>query len=931
MNNHILNHPNKFTILLFFILSIISSQSLYSQSIKGKITDASNSDPLIGAIVRISEIKNGASTDADGNYTIEDIKPGIYSVEISYIGYTTKKINDVKVTQGKVTDLSVALSIDGLSTDEITVESSQSLANEQSMLTEQKNSSRIQDGISEQLINKSPNATASDVLKRVIGVNIVDDKFVYIRGTSERYNNTTLNGVLMPSSEADRKSFSFDLFPSKLLENIIIAKSFSPDLPGNFSGGLVQLNTKDLVDQFTFNFETNGSFLTGSTSKGNFYDYNAGEKKTLFFLNGLDDGSRAIPSDFPSVKFSGPNTYGKSLNNNWQQNENKTPLNGGFQITIGNNFSLFKNPLGVLFAYTYKNGFVNETIQRNEYNSDTTALLNYSGRTSNYFVLSGGLLNINYKLGENSKLSFKNTTSISSDDNTRYYEGFTRSIADLDKKIYVTDFIQRGLYSGQLSGSHYIHNASKMNINWYISYSESERNEPDTKSTFYQRETGTEDPYFAPLSTIPNANVGERFYSSLSDINRNLGVNFDMNFLNLKENQRTKMKFGFLGVGTDRNFNARNFAPVNAGSFLIGFQPIEEIFRPENMDSTKLYYVETTDLSDKYTASEDLYAGYLMFDIPVNKLKIIAGLRYEYDELKLNSYVRNTQTPVNVFQTNNDLLPSINLSYSLNEKTNLRASFSQTVSRPELREIAPFAYIDFVTQGLLSGNPYLEESLIQNYDLRYELFPDAGEIVSLSLFYKHFDQPIERVIVPTLTTQIPSYTFANAIGGADNYGIEIELRKKLGFLSDYLKDVTMNGNLTLVNSKVNLEGLQTAANELTRRLQGQSPYTFNFGLYYDNYDFGLSSSLILNIYGDKISEVGKSGFSDVIETGRDVLDFSLIKTFLKNFEAKITARDLLNQDFVYTQDFILNGQTITKSVKTITAGTSYTFTLGYKF
>ena len=914
-------------ILQFFLLSQIS----FSQSIKGKITDATNSDPLVGATIKIKAIQTGAVSDLDGYYTIDDIEPGIYTVDISYIGYNPKTISDVRVEKGKVTDLNIAMTIDGLSTDEIVIESSQTLSNEQSLLTEQKNSETIQDGISEQQIKRAPDATAGDALKRVMGVNIVDNKFVYIRGTSERYNNTTLNGVLIPSSEADRKSFSFDIFPSKLLENIIVAKSFTPDLPGNFTGGLVQLNTKDLVDQLTVNFETTGSFLTGSTSLGNFYDYNAGEKKTLFWNNGIDNGSRALPSVFPTTKFSNPNIYGKSLNNNWQQNDNKTPLNGGFQLSLGNNFSVFKNPLGILFAYTYKNGFANESIQRNEYNSDTTSLVNYTGRTSSYLVLSGGLLNINYKAGENNKFSFKNTTSISSDDNTRYYEGSTRVTADLDKKIYVTDFIQRRLYSGQFSGNHYINDLSKMNLNWYLSYSESERNEPDTKSTFYQRETGTEDPYFAPLSVIPNANVGERFYSTLFDLTRNQGLNAEMNFLKFSGNQKSKIKFGFLGTETDRNFNARNFAPVNAGSFLIGYEPIDSIFRSENMDSTKLYYVETTDLSDQYVASEDLYASYLMFDIPVSKLRVIAGLRYEYNEVNLDSYLRNTQTPITVDQKNIDLLPAINLTYALNQKTNLRASFTQTVSRPELREIAPFAYIDFVTQGLLSGNPDLEESLIQNYDLRYELYPDGGEIASVSLFYKHFDQPIEKIIVPTLTSAIPSYTYANATGGADNYGIEIELRKKLGFISRYLNYVTLNANLTLVNSQVNLSGLQTAASDLTRRLQGQSPYTVNIGLYYDNYDMGLNTNLLMNIYGDKISEVGRSGFSDVVENGRDVLDFSITKTFLSKFEAKFTVRDILNQNLTYTQDFTLNNQTITKTVRSITTGTNYAFTLGYKF
>ena len=922
---------NKLLIVLIVTTIIISAGTVYSQSIQGKITDATDSEPVIGAVIKVKGTTTGTLSDLDGTYKLDELTPGNYDLEIYYIGYNSKLIKSVKVLSGEVTKLDVSLTIDGLTTEEITVESDATLSNEQSLLSEQKNSAKIQDGISEQQIKRAPDAAASDVLKRVIGVNIADNKFVYIRGTSERYNNTTLNGVLLPSTETDRKSFSFDLFPSKLLENIIIAKSFSPDLPGNFSGGLVQLNTKDFADQFTFNFETTGSFFTGTTSKGNFYSYNAGQDKILFFNSGMDDGGRNIPSEFPSAKFSGPNDYGKSLKNNWGQNERKAPANGGFQLSVGNNFSVFKNPLGVLFAYTYKNGFKNEIIQRNEYNSDTTSLVNFKGRSSNYSVLNGGMLNLNYRIGDKNKISFKNTMSINSDDRTQYYEGFTRVTADFDRNIYATDFTERNLLSSQISGSHYLNKISGLNLTWNASYSESKRNEPDSKTAYYQRELGTEDPYFMPLSTIANANVGQRFYSKLYDISRGAGVNFDMDFLKIGNLRKSKIKFGGLATGTDRNFQARLFAPVNAGSFMIGYEPIERIFSPENMDSSKLYYVETTDISDKYTATENLYAGYMMFDIPLNKLRIITGLRYEYNEQKLKGFERGSGDTVNVNQRNNDYLPSLNLTYSLTGKSNLRGSVSQTVSRPELREIAPFGFIDFVTEGQLSGNPELKESLIQNYDLRYEIFPGAGEIASVSLFYKHFDQPIEKVIVPTLTAAIPSYTFDNATKGAVNYGVEFELRKKLGFISKHFSDISLNANLTLVNSKVDLEGLQTAVSEKTRRLQGQSPYTVNFGIFYDNYDLGLSTNLLYNRSGDKISEVGKSGFNDVMENGRDILDFSVSKTFLRNFEAKFTAKDILDQDVIFTQKFTLNGSDVTKEVRRITSGTGYALSLSYKF
>jgi hypothetical protein len=244
-----------YILAFLFVISLLVSNDTYSQSIQGKVTDAANSDPLTGATIKVIEAKTGAIADLDGTFVIEDIAPGKYELEVSYVGYNSKKVKDVVVVDGKATIVDIALSVDGLTTEEITVESTPNLANEESLLNEQKNSDQIQDGISEQQIKRAPDASASDVVKRVSGVNIVGSKFVFVRGISERYNNTTLNSVLVPSTETDKKSFTFDLFPSKLLENIIISKSFTPDLPGNTSGGLVQLTTKDFVEQFTYSFE----------------------------------------------------------------------------------------------------------------------------------------------------------------------------------------------------------------------------------------------------------------------------------------------------------------------------------------------------------------------------------------------------------------------------------------------------------------------------------------------------------------------------------------------------------------------------------------------------------------------------------------------------------------------------------------------------
>jgi len=922
-------------ILAFLIaISLLVSSESHSQSIQGKVTDAANSDPLTGATIKVLEAKTGAIADLDGTFVIEDIAPGKYELEVSYVGYDSKKVKDVVVAEGKATIVDIALSVDGLTTEEITVESTPNLANEESLLNEQKNSDQIQDGISEQQIKRAPDASASDVVKRVSGVNIVGSKFVFVRGISERYNNTTLNSVLVPSTETDKKSFTFDLFPSKLLENIIISKSFTPDLPGNTSGGLVQLTTKDFVEQFTYSFELTGAFVNSTTLDGGFYDYNASQSKTLFWNSGKDDGGRSIPSNFPTTPFSGANNFGKTLKNNWGQDERKAPMNGGFQLSLGNNFGVFGNPLGAIASYTYRNAFTNSQVNRNIFNSDTTTLLDYDGRSSQYNVLSGGLLNLNYKIGNNNKLSFKNTYTLISDDFTQYFEGIDNIESNNDKRLYGYYFSERSLLTTQLAGNHYLGTSSAMNISWNASYSEADRSEPDYKTVTYQRVQGSEDPFFVPLSIVPNSKVGERFFSELTDLSRFANMDFEMKFLDLGKSFKSKFKSGILATDTRRQFSARLFAPIKTftSPFDILFQPIDSVFGSQNIDSTIISYVETTNKSDSYDATENIYAGYGMIDGYFDKFRFVAGLRYEYNEQKLTGFQRTTEDEIKVYEINRDYLPSLGVTYEMNSNTNIRASYSLTVSRPELRELAPFGFIDFITTGETSGNPELKESLVRNYDLRYEIYPEPGEIASVSLFYKKFDRPIERVIVPVQSGDFrPSYTYENATNGAYNYGIEIEIRKKLGFISKSLRDLAFNGNITLVNSQVNLEGLEIGSSETTRRLQGQSPYLLNLGLFYDNYDLGLSVNLLYNRFGERIAEVGKIGFSDVEEQGRNVVDFSISKSFLNRFEAKFAIKDILAEDQIFLQEYDLNGQKFEKEVLKYSFGTNYGLSLSYKF
>lgn len=489
------------------------------------------------------------------------------------------------------------------------------------------------------------------------------------------------------------------------------------------------------------------------------------------------------------------------------------------------------------------------------------------------------------------------------------------------------------------SGSHYIKALRNMNVTWKASYSESNRDEPDMKRAYYRKERFSDDPYIVPITTIANSNVGNRFFSKLFDINRNFSIDAEFDMMKLrKKDPVSKLKIGGFALGTNRNFRARSFDPFLAPQSYVDITaPLEELYGPNNIDSMKINYKEVTSFSDSYNAQENLYAAYLTTDIPVGKFRFVAGLRFEYSEQKMQGFDRTSPVvaiPINVNLKTNDYLPSFNLTYSLSDKTNIRGSVSQTVSRPELRELAPFGFVDFVTDGDFSGNPDLKSSLIQNYDLRFEHYPNAGEILAISFFYKHFNQPIERVIVPTILAPVPSYTFANAENGAVNYGVEIEARKNLGFINKFLKDFSFNVNLTVINSKVNLEGTTSATNELERRMQGQAPFTVNAGLYYDNSDLGTSINLSFNRSGDKISEVGRVGFQNVYEKGRNLFDLSATQRLFKNFEVKFTAKDLMNEDHIFTQNVTLNSSStelVEKVVKRIKTGINYSISLGYKF
>ena len=868
-----------------------------SGQISGKVTDAKSGDVLIGANIAVVEIATGAAADLDGNFTIRNLPPGAYTLRFTYVSYTTKVVNNVMVKAGETTKLDVIMQEEVIQGKEVVVEATAIMSSESAVLQQQRKAATIGDAMAADQIRRTPDATTGDALRRVTGVAVVDNKFIYVRGTSERYSNTLVNGTQLSSTEPDKKAYAFDTLPSNLLENTVISKSFTPDLPGNFSGGLVQINTVEFPEDFSIRVSLSGAYNTLSTSSG-FQEYQGGK----YDYWGVDDGTRDLPSTVNGTKVISSNyssselqTIGRSFSNIWAPAGEKAPLNSSYMVSIGDGTRLFGKSFGYVGAFSYRNTYDRIELERNDFNADNSPQYEFIGEQNRFSTLWGGLLNLSYKLGDFHKVSFKNLYNRAGDDEVISFLGNNYD-AGAEWQNTGLRFVSRATYSGQLIGEHAFPGLRGLKWDWRASYSTSDREEPDYRRVIYSREMGSDSPFFANISLVPTPASGGRFYSNMNDKIGSFASDFTLQFGSVR------LKTGGLYNENDREFGARNFAfkTTSQTDFNLLYSDLGTLFAEEHIGQRGFVIDETTNKSDAYGATEKLFAGYLMFDAPFQvwdkSLRLIAGARVADTDQQLDSFDAQDRE-VHVDLQNADILPAVNLTYNLNPSTNVRAAFSRTVSRPEFRELAPFAFYDFTTISVVYGNPDLRRALITNYDLRFEIFPRAGEILSASIFYKDFTDAIEEVIVPT--TEL-TRSFGNA-DKAKNYGFELEARKSLDFVSRALANSSAPGNYSWIKSSVDIGGSVAAIGRSGRRLQGQSPYSINLGLLYTDLHFGTAVSVLYNRFGERIAQVGSLYDDDIFEMPRDLIDVTVSQNLAQRYEIKISAKDILGQEQIFEE------------------------------
>lgn len=885
------------TLFLIILLSsgIISAQT--KGSISGRVIDASNNEILIGANIIVVGTTTGTSSDLDGYYSIKGLEPGTYSIKFSFISYQTTTVENVKVEAGKDTRLNVQLKPTSTEINEVVVTAEALKSTEGAILNIQKNSMNIVDGLSAELISKNNSSDGTDVLKRMTGVTISEGKYAFVRGVGDRYNNTMLNGANLPSTDPEKKSFSYDLFPASLIENVLTSKTFIPSKPADFTGGLVEINTIEFPSKFIFDISTSSSYNTRTTLK-NIPTYNGGSRDFL----GYDDGTRQLPSVIPSKKldrnFSPAElqSYGLSFKNNWQTSSSKAPVNGSFKINLGNQLAIGNDVLGYIASLTYSSGYELRELEQASYTFEGPRY-QYNNLISSYNVMWGALVNLSYKFDRDHKLSLKNIYNQTADDETSVYEGYHR-YSDQYRKTTALRFISRSLQSSQLIGSHNFRIMNGLQIEWNINYANSKRDEPDARRFIYTR--SMDDPT-EPMRLLLDQSLFTRYFGNLDD--DNYGTSWDFTLKPFENPNLPTLKFGYTLDAKDRNFNARifGFRNIPGGNFLeediILQQSIDQIFAPQNINPTFIEITEITQPTDSYSADQKINAAYVMMDFqPLDNIKVVTGIRYENSSQKLTSKSR-TGEPIGVNAKYNDIFPSLNITYQPSETINLRFAASRTLARPEFRELAPFTYFDFITNELVMGNTELKRSLISNYDLRFEIYPAPRELFSVSLFYKKFQDPIEQVLRSSSSFD-PIRTYENG-KDARNYGVEFELRKSLGFLNSNFENFSVVGNLSLIDSKIELEdkGFQLSK----RPLQGQADFILNLGLYYDSFESGFSAALVYNKVGQRISRVGFGGLGDVIELPRDQVDFNLSAKIYNGLSIKVAAKDILAQDIKFIQ------------------------------
>lgn len=921
-----------------------SQQKKLATGIQGTIKDPYG-EPLEGVTVKIQGTSTGAYSDMNGAFSFE-LSQGTYNVQFSYVGFRDTVLS-VKVLPNKLSKIELTFQEDGgLAMQGVEIVAVRQTNTEISVISDIKTMDKVANGISTQQIQKMPDRNASEIIRRIPGVTLQDNRFVLVRGLNERYNTIWLDRALTPSAETDKRAFAFDIIPSQVIERMMIYKTASADLPADFAGAFIQVSTHNIPSETALQVNYTTGYRTGTT----FQTFQQSQQGSLDWM-GIDDNTRALPSSLPNlISSNGDIDYYNRINqafpNTWGHQARNAFLDHRLTFTYNHVLRSNKIKAGSVSVLSYSNTKQTLNINRKDYAVDGIQLFDFYDQQYLYNASTSLIHNWSFSFSPRFKMDFRNFFNQTGRDQTTIRNG---QHFDMGSDVYggMYYYLQKTTYTGQLSALHTF-NKENQKLEYAVSYSLANRQEPDLRRfTSTRALNAPHDPFqvSVPQGTGSPTRAG-RFYSNLNEniFTTTLHYNHPFTFNLFANNAKLQIKTGFYNEFRDRNFQARVFTYV-IPSLSFDYDklklPIHQIFAPENMNlPTGFKISEMTLPSDKYYTRFLIMAGYLQANLSFNRWEITLGARAENTNRTLEGKNQDGQV-VNINQSQLNILPSSNIVFKVNEKNLVRAAYSQTLNRPEYREMAPFIFYDYDLNATIIGNPNLHNATIQNYDLRYEYYPTPGDMISGGIFYKHFQSPIEWIIQPGSGNLNRTFTFANA-SKAYSAGAEMEIKKSLAAWTEnsntfsFLKYFSLLINASFIKNEVTI-GEQLALNQQAKRaMQGQSPYILNTGIFFQSDSTtGIQASILYNIFGPRIFIVGDRDYADIYEMQRHVIDLSVSKSFGTKWSIKLNIQDLLNQPFRFVQDFNkdlkLQPLSNDKTLFSWKRGTYFSLGIQYKF
>ncbi|RGU28054.1 TonB-dependent receptor [Bacteroides cellulosilyticus] len=885
-------------VFFFILLLVLSTMTAMAGNIKGTVLDKQTKEPLTGATIQITGTALGVVADIDGNYTL-NVNDGTYTITVRYIGYKDILLNSIKVKAETL--LNFEMESDAQALGEVSVVAKKNLEGERALQMERQKATLAIENLGAKEMSIKGISNVEEGVKKITGISIASAGQLIVRGLGDRYSTTTLNGLPIASPNPDNKLIPLDIFPASTVQNITVSKVYDASAFADYSGAHIDISTKENVgsDFLSISFNAGGKF---NTLGKDFYRMD--RDGSLFKTPSLDQ--KLI--DMSLTDFEEYARHNRLFNTSFQVSKKTALPEFGGNIGFGKRFTLGGNEVSVLGSIGVSNDLQtmdNASIRTLEATGNTLNEFNYDSYSNELKIAALG--NLGYSFRTSDHIGYTFFYARNAIDTYMRREGVDYEDHHLIGSNNVTHIYS--LQNHQVNGKHYF--GKQWDLNWSGSYSKTSSDEPDRRQVMFIREDDQ-----IKLFKL-NRQETMRYFGSLNEDEWVGDLTASYRF-----GGNNKLQAGFTYKDKNRDYmGTRFYYNLNKlNPTITDIYDTDSFLNMENVENGSITIDRKKQPKDSYTAGNSIYAGYIATEYyPVAPLLVNLGVRYEISKQWVDYYTDGGKAERSELNKN-DLFPSLNMKYQMNEKNSLRFAFSRTVTRPSFIEMAPFLYQESYGSAQIRGNANLQNGYNYNIDLRYELFEKNGDMLSITAYYKHLKAPIERV--QTLSGGSAVHSFRNADNGMAT-GVEIEFRKEI------VKDLRfgVNGSYMYTNVKLPEGGAYTNSQ---RALQGASPYLANADLTYSpafSNDRQLSVALLYNLQGPRIHSVGISGLGDIKQQPVHTLNFTGSYRFNRRFAVKLQVNDLLNQDILFKQEVPTTGDKV--EVERFRKGTG--FEVGFSY